>query len=531
MQCLAEFGFTRAQRHGLPETDRVDSRCRRLCAALVSLGPVFSAFGIYLASRADLLLPQQCRELAAIPDCAEATPIENVRLLILQELGCPLTEAYLTFEEDPFESRLLFQTHHAQLKNGMAVTVKVAHPEFNTHLLCDVEQLALLEYALTSVRADFPVGRVIADFRRALEEQMDFALEADAMEALASNSLECETLTCPAIHRSFCSSKVVTAEFLSGPTLADVIACFPERQSSESTSRKLPYLDPINLASALCCAWLNQSLLGRIFPTDPRPENILVLSDGKIACTGNFAGFSADVKSSLWNYLLAAAAEDPDRACSFLLKEMEQGPSRTNQDELARKFRQVVPFRDGGWNVGNASDSLAERLFVQWRLASESGCYPSRHLLSFYRGLFLIASAAERLAPQHDSLLRGLQQVRWVELITQFQQMGDLRGLSNDLGKYASMAMEFPGKIDHLLTLASEGDMRLKLRMIDRADHRRQKNSLVVSIALLLMLPTVVLLSHHFARNGGVGVWAERTGAFLYVLIGAVLLRIGSRSR
>jgi predicted unusual protein kinase regulating ubiquinone biosynthesis (AarF/ABC1/UbiB family) len=531
-QCLAEFGFARGPHRLLLEASGENSHCRRLCAALVSLGPVFSLFGIYLASRVDLLSAKHCLELAAIPDRAEPTPIAVIRTLILRELGCSLTEAYLTFKESPFESRLSYQSHRAWLRDGTAVTVKIMHPELEARLACDVELLTLLESAFASEEwSGFAIERAIADFRCALRQHMDFAHEADSMDALACDSKEFEMLAVPTVLRQFCSSKVLTAESLTGSSLADVISCVTKRESWQSTMAELSWIDPNELAVHVCRVWLRQALLGNAFPVEPRPENILVLSEKRIAFTsGSFASFSPDAKTNLWNYLLAAS-EDPDRACSCLLKEMEEGQLKVNQDELGRKFRQIVPFRDGGWDDNSTNDSLAEHLFVQWRLANENGCRPSFHLLSFYRGLFLIAAAAQQLAPQHDSLLRGLKEVRLIELLGQVQQMIGLRPLSNDLDKYATMMMELPKKLDDVLTLASEGNTRLKLRITEGADRRKMKNSLAVSIALLIMLASVILLARHLAINGDAGPWAERIGVFLCVLIGAMLLRVASRSR
>jgi ubiquinone biosynthesis protein len=532
-QCLAEFGLARGPRRLLLDANGEDSHSRRLCAALVSLGPVFSLFGIYLASRVDLLSPKRCLELAAIPDHAKPTPIAAIRTLIFRQLGCSVAESYPTFQEEPFESRLLYQTHRARLGNGMAVTVKIAHPELEEHLLCDFELLTLLKPAFADYgRADFPIERVTADFRRALRQQMDFAHEIDAMDALACDSKEFDMLTVPTLHRRFCSSKVLTAEFLSGTSLADVISSVRRGESWHGARAKLPDVDPNDLARRLCRVWLRQALLGNIFPVEPDPKNVLVLSDKHFAfASGSFASLSSDAKTNLWTYILAAASEDPDKACSCLLREMEESQSQVRQDELARQFRQVVPFRDGGWSDNDRSDSLAEHLFVQWRLASASGFSPSFQLLSFYRGLFSIAAAAEQLAPRHNSLLHGLEEVRLTEMLQQFQQMIGLGPMSTDLDKYATMIMELPKKLDDVLTLAAEGNTLLRLRIVEAAGHRKQKNSLAVAIALLLLLVTVALLAHYLAFRGGGGPWAERIGATLCALVGAVLLRVASGAR
>src|SRR2546423_15563532 len=78
-QCFADFGLARGPRRLRVATAACESPpCRRLRAALTRLGPVFSSFGIYLSSRADLLPVDDCVELSAIPDRVLATPIAAV---------------------------------------------------------------------------------------------------------------------------------------------------------------------------------------------------------------------------------------------------------------------------------------------------------------------------------------------------------------------------------------------------------------------------------------------------------------------
>ena len=123
------------------------TQTQRLRQALEALGPVFSAFGLYMASRVDLLLVRDRLELAAIADWAEATPSPLCETLIARELGCSLAEVYPVFEDEPCESRLLFQSHRARLSDGKAVTVKVVHPELQAYLECDLELLPVLQPA------------------------------------------------------------------------------------------------------------------------------------------------------------------------------------------------------------------------------------------------------------------------------------------------------------------------------------------------------------------------------------------------
>src|SRR5262249_40394482 len=124
--------------------------CGALAAALVTLGPVFSSFGIYLASRTDLFTARNCLELAGIPDRAEPMPIDLVRDVIRQEIGQSPSEIYSVFEEEPFETRLMSQSHRAWLGNDQAVKVKIVRPEFEEQLACDVQSLPRLASAFVS---------------------------------------------------------------------------------------------------------------------------------------------------------------------------------------------------------------------------------------------------------------------------------------------------------------------------------------------------------------------------------------------
>ena len=111
------------------------------------------------------------------------------------------------------------------------------------------------------------------------------------------------------------------------------------------------------------------------------------------------------------------------------------------------RFREIVPFRDGGWRGRGDSSSLTEHLFVHWKLVSERGLRPQRHLLCFYRGLFQTLAVVRRFAPDSDPLLEGLQDVRTIVMLEQFQEMLELHALSDKLDKYSAMLMAAAAKV------------------------------------------------------------------------------------
>ena len=529
-QCLAEHGLVRGPRRLSPDAAGEGSHCRRLSAALVSLGPVFSSFGIYLASRVDLLPARNCLELAVIPDRAEPTPIETVWELIRREIGCSPFEVYSAFEEEPFESRLMFQLHRAWLRNNDAVTVKVIRPEFEEQLALDEESLLLLKSALAGETwGDLPIESAISDFRRTLRRQINLLNEVEMMKTLANQVIDIGSLRVPIVHRKLCSPKVLTVERLTGSTLEDLLSPFdeagPREYQTASRASTINGVDSRDLANQLCLLWLRLALQGQSFPVEPRADNILILPNNQIAFIGGtFATLPSEAKVNLLDYLIAASNQDPDRACSCLIKEMTKSGEAVGEEELRQRLRQVVPFRDGGWGESGDSDSLAEHLFLHWRLAVRQGYRPLLHLLNFFRGLFWIANSTRRPACGKDALLEALADLRLAAAMSQFREMMSLPEMTDSAHKYTSMMMEMPRKLDEALTLMAEGNALLRLEGAMTAERQRRKGSSAVVIALLLLLASVVLISHHVSSTVS-GAWVDKVSAVAFLLIGALLLR------
>jgi predicted unusual protein kinase regulating ubiquinone biosynthesis (AarF/ABC1/UbiB family) len=499
---------------------------RRLRAALESLGPVFSSFGLYMSSRVDLWPARDCLELAAIPDSGAATSANAIRELLRDEVDCIPEETFSSFETKPFESRLLFQSHYARL-GGDEVIVKIIHPETARQLSSDLDLLPLLKAAFADCGLnDSAFKGAAADFSHTIQQQMDLAHEARACEALAQDAEEYDALKALRLYRSLCASEVLVSEKPNGLRLDEVLPslCEPGRNVDRAVLGTLGF-EPDELARLLCEVWLRQTLQGRCFPVDPRPENIVVLLSKQIAFSGSaFAGLPTEPQTNLWNYLLAAANDNADTACSCLLKEMRKAGAV--REDVRQRFRQAMPFRDGGWDASGDGQTLAELLFVHWRFASECGYTPLMHLPPFYRGLFSIADVARRIAPGIDPLAEGVRDLRLLSGLAHFSRMAGQRQFGEQIDRYTAMMMDLPQTLDEALTSASEGPTRLKPQAADSAHHRGGTFSAVVP-ALLLVLAAFVLLSHW--TSAAAGVWANRINTIMFMVFGGLLLRAVSR--
>ena len=530
-QHLAMFGLRRGP-HRLvrnavaPEEDHI----RKLRSALEGLGPVFVSFGLYLSTRVDLLAARECLELASLVDRAEASPTAAIRTLLEQELGSSPEDAYLAFEEDPFASSLLHQQHQAWLKDGQAVTVKLIHPEAEEFLRHDLQLLRLLKGAFAwEGWTDSKIESAIDDFGRVLHQRTDFIAQARALATLANDTEVFGVLRVPLVLGSLSTSRMLTVERLPGEKLDDLLKSLHVGQ--EKLAAKVDEEDRYSLARRLCAAWLRQALLGSLFAAEPSPGNITILPNRQIAFSdGALVSLTPEAKAHLWDYLIAAVTENPDLACSCLLKELTKDTNAVSEDELRQRFRQIVPFRDSEWAFDGANNNLAECLFLHWRLASERGYLARPGLPSFYRGLFVIATVAQQLVPDRDAFQEALQDVRLLAGVEKFREMLSARELGNQMETYFGIMMDLPQRLDEVLTLAAEGRARLKVEVPGASGSQSKRASSTIVMGLLFALSATIVLAHRF----GTGVnspWSSRISTLAFVLLGAMVLRAIGRSR
>lgn len=502
--------------------------------ALATLGPAFALYGRYLSARPDLFAPAELLELAALPDRAPPLPPAELRSALARELGSPVQAVFRELDEEPAESRLLFQVHRARLVSGQDVTLRLRRPGLRELLETDLELLPALGLPVAAEEGvPVPVDDVVADFARSVHRVSDLEREAEALDGLAEDLRAAPTwaaglLRVPAVHRRLSTPALLVHEAVDG------IA--PEELATD------PDADPLahrRAAARLSLLWLalalDPSLQGGGFPAEPRDGFLRLLPDGRIALLGGgLVRLREAARGHLRDYLLAAAAGEPAEALGHLLPETTRDGHTLPEEHLRLRVRQVVPFRDGTWSDGEGE--LAEHLFLQWRVARECGYRPRAHLVAFYRGLASAAQLCRSLtrdpasdrAPGHDALRAGVEELRRLEGVE------ELRGLVSPLGAagwgrglepHARLLLELPQKLDEVLSLLSRGEALVRLQVSDPPEAERRRSSVAALAALGLAVVAVAVLVPRLAGPDLAGVWAERAGAVLLLGLGALMLR------
>jgi ABC1 atypical kinase-like domain len=507
---LADLGFAPPERRFQPAGAEPES-AGRLSRALQGLGPVLASFGRYLASRPDLLPVADCLVLAGIPDAGEPSATED---RIAAELGSPPAELFASFEEEPFDVRLLHQSHRAWLATGQEVVVRVIHPGLEERIALDAGLLPLLRPALP---AGFPLEEAAADFRLALADGIDLALAAEALEGLGRSAADGDLPVAPEVHRRLTATGVLTLSPLRGDPLA-AAAC-------ETTGEEAVAYD---LARRILLFWLRQALTSRKLSLE---ADLVLLPGGRLGCDGGtFTDVDGASQTNLWEYLRATAAHEPERIFACLVRELVAPPRGEARGDLRKRLRQVVPF--GEERPGASRESLIEHLTTHWRLIRQCGYRPQPHLLAFYQGLFWASRTGWLLAPTRDPLrdpLRdALDDLRWLDGWAQVQQLTDPRRVAEMAEGYLATLAVLPQQIEQALDRLTRDGGLSHPRAAGPPDRRREaRNTSTAALALGLAMAAVALVTARLASlPGGPGARAETVGALVFFLLGALMLWI-----
>jgi len=233
---------------------------------------------------------------------------------------------------------------------------------------------------------------------------------------------------------------------------------------------------------------------------------------------------SAD-RERLSRYLTAVAADEPEAAAGWLVDALPAPPdSSALEEEVRRRFRQAVPFRDGEWS---GDERFAENVRVQWRVAREAGWRVVPQQLHVYRGLMAVAAIAQTLAPDEDVVLSAFQDVRLRRGMSDAATVLDPSTVGARLDAALRETINLPQKLDEVLTLAADGRLRVKLQVPETKSDRRVRYQTIVLVANLVVFAAIVSLVRHFAPAYGAGL--ERLGVVALVIVGGWLLVAAAR--
>lgn len=414
----------------------------RVRKTLVELGPTFVKLGQIASTRPDVFGVRLAEELRGLQSNVPADPFPAIRAIIERELGQPLDDLFLDFDEEPIASASIGQVHRARLLSGQEVVVKVQHADIEATVNADLEILATLA-RLAERLEDFAAYRPVAtaaEIARTIRRELDFGREERQLQQFGQLYDKLATVRIPTVYSELCTGRVVTMERLDGISIA-------ERERLIVTGANLD-----EVARRIGDVYVQMIFRHGYFHADPHPGNILVLPGNVIGLLdfGMVGRIDERLREDMQEMLLAIAHRDVPLLTSILrrigevpfdvdvtafsidvtdfvdsystvsLSEFDVAAALSDMIEIVRRHRITLPSQvglliktlvtlEGTVKALSPRFSLMEALAPMQRSLMFDRLSPRRHLRRMRRFMYEAEQLAEYLPQRLMDILEQIQ--------------------------------------------------------------------------------------------------------------------------
>ncbi|MBA3583184.1 MAG: AarF/ABC1/UbiB kinase family protein [Gemmatimonadetes bacterium] len=432
------------------------SDAAELAGDLERMGPTYVKLGQLLSTRADLLPLPYLEALARLQDRVEAFPFEAVEEIVQTELGVRLSKAFASFDPKPLAAASLGQVHHAALRDGRPVAVKVQRPAIRQQI---VEDLAVLEEIADFLDRRTDWGRrygfvgLFDEFRKMLLRELDYRQEAANLVSLGKNLAEYERIIVPQPVDDYTTERVLTMDFVRGKK---VTALGPLGRLE---------MDGEPLADELFKAYLQQTLVDGLFHADPHPGNVFLTEDGRIALIdlGMVGRISPEMQEKILRLLLAVSEGRGDEATEVAIRMGEVDRETFDQGKFRRQVVELVGQHQhatmGEIEVGAVVLEIS-------RASADNGIRLPRELAMLAKALLNLDAVGRALAPKFDPNEAIRRHAAEITSRRMRKQMSPGNVFASVL-EMTEFAQKLPSRVNRILDALANNELQVKVEAID----------------------------------------------------------------
>ena len=141
----------------------------------------------FMGARPDVLPPAAISVLRRLHDAVPATPFEQVRVVVEQDLGGKVDDLFLAFEPTALASASIGQVHRATLQDGREVVVKVQHPGVSEKIKQDLINMGKIMTWVEWLNPEVQVRPVLEEWSKEVTKELDFKNEMRNMLVVGKN--------------------------------------------------------------------------------------------------------------------------------------------------------------------------------------------------------------------------------------------------------------------------------------------------------------------------------------------------------
>ena len=424
----------------------------KLRLMLQDLGTTFIKLGQLLSTRPDVVGDRIADELANLQDDNPAITYDQVKEIVERELNGNIDDLFKEFKHEHLATASIGQVHEATLITGERVAIKIQKEGITDKIDLDLRILKYIANRADKFNSNLKkinLPGIMEEFDRSIHKEIDYNNEFMNMQRIEMNFVDNPSIHIPATYPEYCTSKVLTMEFIDGTKLNDVY-----ESTSDEFDKKL-------LAKNVLDSYLQQLFIDGFFHGDPHPGNVMILEDNVVCYLdlGMMGFFDEKFKKDLSEVVLLFMDQDVDGLINQLM------------------YMDILDYDI------DTSDGVLEALLS---LMQEYGVILPNEVVTMARGLSMIEAIAHNLDPEID-VFASIKPVAKQIAKQRMSPKQRLKGKKSNLILYEHMLQSLPKLLTRTIHKIDNEELQFRFE-VDITD----KVTIVALISALLIASSMV---------------------------------------
>jgi ubiquinone biosynthesis protein len=458
----------------------------RVRLAIQELGPTFIKLGQVLATRPDIFPPQWIAEFSRLQDQVPPVPFDELLPELEKTLGQSPFTAFGNLQREAVAGASIAQVHLAELQDGTPVVLKVRRPDIRPRIDADLRLLMhlgrLMESEIPEARR-FQPERIIGQFAKSLNRELDLAMEGRNTDRFASNFKDNPDIVFARVHWEYTSESLLVMERIKGIPGNNI-----EQLRAEGYDLKL-------LAARGADTILKMVLMDGFFHADPHPGNVFYLPGNRIAIIdcGMVGRVSVERRDQIADLLAALVGKDIDALRDILM--VWAGDVSVDEHKLGADVDELIFNYE---NVPLKQVRFSTLLNDLTTLMRENCLAVPADLTMLFKALVTMEGLGRQLDPDFQ-IVRHLTPFVKKVIVDRYRPEVLLKRGRRNIMSVLNLLGGLPRDISHVLREARRGRLKidLDLKRLDhfghQLDHSTNRLTMGLITAALIVGSSIVM--------------------------------------
>jgi predicted unusual protein kinase regulating ubiquinone biosynthesis (AarF/ABC1/UbiB family) len=333
--------------------------------------------------------------------------------------------------------------------------VKVQRPEIRKQIAEDfevLEEIASFFDEHTDIGRRYRFGKLLAEFKSSILQELDYQREASNLTTLANNLKDFPHLLVPLPVLDYSSRSVLTMDYVTG---TKITALSPIAQLE---------INGDVLAEEFFKAYLKQVLIDGFFHADPHPGNIFLTDDGRVALLdlGMTGRVSSNMQENLLRLLLAISEGNGDETVKIILRISETADDFDEAEFTKKAANFVSEQRDQTLDHQDVGKALMEVS----RTAANTGLFVPTELTLLGKTLLQLEEVGKILCPTFNpnaSVRRHVAEI----MTTRMRKIASPGHLFGSFLEMKDFVGGLPGRVNKILDVVGNSELEVNVKTPD----------------------------------------------------------------